>query len=494
MQSKRFIETFLSLALMVWTFSSPSSSQNVSTTTSATSRRTQPSAPMRMLPASQPVMKYQLYDVGTLGGSTSVFFNWDYTGGDFTPSPLNQFGQLAGSSNLASDPNLAGSYLWSFGKLQQLPTLPNGNNHDGGSNANGVNDLGTTVGASAYGVISPYNGQPFYHAVSWINGNVKDLGDLGGGDSWANFVNNRGTIVGYAYSTIPDQYSYYGTQFHAATWQGGLIRDLGTLGGTDSEAWTANDKGEIIGIAFLSTPPVPPFNEPQTDAFLWARGKMMDLGNLGGGFSTPSAINQNGQVTVLSFDASNQHVLSYLWSGGKKYVLPTLGGNFVEATTLNDWGLVTGAGTDSSDSNFLAALWIPWLHLQLPLGTISGDTGSIGLGVNDLGVIVGGSGTVTLSGTSYSHAFVWQDGKIRDLNTLIPVGSPLTLNVAYAVNDSGMIAGLGTDMLGDTHAFVLVPDWLSDTPHFVTANSAGAAPGSSIQVAPRLKQGVRGVH
>jgi len=323
MRSERFIQTFLCLALMVCAFSSPSSSQDASTATSTT-KSSDRSAILQVLPASKPATQYKLYDVGTLGGASSVFFNWDYTGGDFTPLPFNAFGQLAGSSILASDPNLVGSYLWSFGKLQQLPTLPNGNNDDGGSNANSVNDFGVAVGASAYGLISPYNGQPFYHAVSWTNGKVKDLGDLGGDDSWANYINDRGLIVGYAHNSIPDQYSYYGTQYHATTWQGGHIRDLGTLGGTDSEAWTANNNGEVIGIAFLNTPPVPPFYQPQTDAFLWANGNMRDLGNLGGGFSTPSAINQAGQVTVLSFDATNEYVLSYLWSDGKKYVLPTV--------------------------------------------------------------------------------------------------------------------------------------------------------------------------
>jgi probable HAF family extracellular repeat protein len=444
------------------------------------------------LPKSRVVTEYKLYDVGTLGGSDSVFYNWDYTGGNFSPSPFNRVGQLAGSSVLPDDPNLVGSYLWSFGKLQQLPTLQNGNLYDGGSNANAVNDLGVAVGASAYGVLSSYNGQPYYHAVSWNDGKVKDLGDLGGGESWANSINNSGLVAGFADNTIPDQYSFYGTQFHAATWQGGNIRDLGTLGGTDSEAWAVNDRGDVIGIAFLDTPPVPPFNQPQTDAFLWSKGHMTDLGSLGGGFSTPSAVNQNGQVTVISFDASNQHILSYLWSSGKKYVLPSLGGTFVQASNLNDWGLVTGAGTDSTDSSFIAGLWIPSLHLKLPLGTVSGDTGSIGLAVNNLGIVVGGSGAISLSGTSYSHAFVWQLGELRDLNTLTPGHSPFTLNVAYAVNDRGMIAALGTDTLGHTHAFVLVPsDNRSDWP-WATAASDPAAPGSYLNVPPRLQHGVSG--
>ena len=435
------------------------------------------------IPHSSSATRYQLYDVGSLGGGTSVFYNFDFTGDNFTPSPLNNFGQLAGSSNLASDPNLAGSYLWSFGKLYRLPTLPNGNMYEGGSNANGVNDRGIAVGASAYGLLSSYNGQPYYHAVVWAEGKATDLGDLGGHDSWANFINGRGLIGGYAYNTISDPYSYYGTQFRATIWQNDRIHDLGTLGGNDAEAWIANDNGQVIGESFVNTQPGPPFNIPQIDPFLWSNGKMTDLGNLGGGYAVPSAINCWGQVTVISFDQSNQFFKSYLWSNGAKYVLPSLAGNFVEASTLNDWELITGASSNSTDTNFLGTAWVPWLHLTLPLGTVDGDSGSIGLGVNNFGVIVGGSGSVTVSmGTTYQHAFIWQNGQIQDLNTLIPANSPLTLNVAYAISDAGIIAGLGTNAQGDTHAFVLFPDWTDKGQPLATAAEQPAAPGSSVHV------------
>ena len=177
------------------------------------------SALKQAIPHSNSARRYRIYDVGSLGGGTSVFYNWDFTGDNFTPSPLNNFGQLTGSSNLASDPNLAGSYLWSFGKLYQLPTLPNGNMDEGGSNANGVNDRGVVVGASAYGQLSSFNGQPFYHAVVWTQGKATHLGDLGGDDSWANFINGRGLIAGYSYNTISAPYSFYGTQFRATIWR-----------------------------------------------------------------------------------------------------------------------------------------------------------------------------------------------------------------------------------------------------------------------------------
>jgi probable HAF family extracellular repeat protein len=163
-------------------------------------------------------------------------------------------------------------------------------------------------------------------------------------------------------------------------------------------------------------------------------------------------------VAVISFDATNRFVQSYVWTSANKALLPGLGGNFVEATALNDGGFVTGAASDSTDTNFQAAVWVPQSHAAIPLGTVGGDTGSIGLAINNHGVVVGGSGSVTVSAAaSYAHAFIWREGRMYDLNTLVPAGAPLTLNVAYAITDGGIVAGLGTNAGGETHAFVLMP-------------------------------------
>jgi probable HAF family extracellular repeat protein len=82
----------------------------------------------------------------------------------------------------------------------------------------------------------------------------------------------------------------------------------------------------------------------------------------------------------------------------------------------------------------------------------------------------------------YAHAFVW-DGERppRDLNALVPAGAPLTLNVAYAVNEKGEIAGLGTSASGETHAFVLVPDDCVDELE-ASAAQLPAAPGSAVRL------------
>src|SRR5262249_29219537 len=54
-------------------------------------------------------------------------------------------------------------------------------------------------------------------------------------------------------------------------------------------------------------------------------------------------------------------------------------------------------------------------------------------------------------------AFVWQNGLITDLNTLIDSGLGWVLQIATGINDNGQITGTGT-VGGQTHAFLLTPN------------------------------------
>jgi len=52
------------------------------------------------------------------------------------------------------------------------------------------------------------------------------------------------------------------------------------------------------------------------------------------------------------------------------------------------------------------------------------------------------------------HAFLWENGAMTDLNTLLPAGTGWILTAATAINDNGDIVGIGL-LDGQVHGFLL---------------------------------------
>jgi probable HAF family extracellular repeat protein len=404
---------------------------------------------------------YQLIDLGTLGGPQSQLA---------MGRTLNNRGTFAGCADTATpdpnypnfnpllppagvaDPFIFHTFEFKDGRVTDMGALPGTNSSCEGF----LTDRGLIVGGSENGLIDPLTGWPAVEAVAWKNRQVTNLGTFGGGESFAFGANDRGQVVGAAANTVPDPFSVFfgwGTQTRAFLWtQSQGLQDLGTLGGPDALAININDHGQIFGASYTSDVPNPLTGIPTLDAFLYEKGTMTDIPNgFGGTVVNPLGANNRGElIGNASFpDEVTSH--PFLWSKGKWIDLGTFGGPFGDANWINDAGAITGsAGTPD-----FAAHGFFWKKGVLTdIGTVDGDDCSIGVNINSANQIVGLS--FACNGDA-SHAFLWENGNIVDLNSLISQGSDLQLEFAGNINDRGEISGLGVLPNGDTHAFVLVP-------------------------------------
>lgn len=402
---------------------------------------------------------YKLIDLGTFGGPASKL--------ESTPPAiqvLNNHGMVAGLADTTiPDPLcffsscLVGhAFVWYDGILSDLGALPGVNSSVGVW----INSSGAVVGYSENGVIDPLIGGPETRAVLWTRGKIKDLGTLGGAESSAFSVNRRGQVTGVAANALSDPFSLlgYGTQTRAFLWQGGVMLDLGTLGGPDAVAEIINESGQITGYAYTNSTPNATTGLPTVDPFLWENGTMLDLGTLGGALGFSNDVNGRGQVVGQSDLAGDLVYHPFLWDHGVLTDLGTLGGDNGEATALNDAGQVLGSADLPGSQTHHAFLWE---HGEMTdLGTVDGDPCSNEAAINSRGQIVGT--TANCEGVSL-HPFLWENGgPMVELQSLVVSGSSLTFVISADINDLGEILGKGLPQgCGNNstcgHAVLLIP-------------------------------------
>jgi probable HAF family extracellular repeat protein len=86
------------------------------------------------------------------------------------------------------------------------------------------------------------------------------------------------------------------------------------------------------------------------------------------------------------------------------------------------------------------------------LGSL-GSGGSFGLDINNNGQIVGYS---ELDNQPLTHGFLYQDGRMFDLNSLLAADPGWVIGRATAINDAGQIVGRAY-FNGASRAFLLTP-------------------------------------
>jgi probable HAF family extracellular repeat protein len=408
--------------------------------------------------------RYKLIDLGTLGGPNSTFQDGtrvinaqgiaipdlDTTQPDLANPCFNPF-----ASN-TPDCFIRHATVSSRGQRTDLGTLSGGKF----SQAIWIAGNGLIAGASDIGTPDPLTGALQIRAVLWTERSMIDLGTLGGAQSGAISVNSRGQVAGAALNTIPDDFSLgpvlgefeAATQTRAFLWQQGMMRDLGTLGGPDSFATNINESGQVAGLSYVNSKPDPNTGLPPIHPFLWERGRMIDLGSLGGAFSSTNWLNSRGQVVGISDLAGDQETHPFFWDRGLLTDLGTFGGSTGEAVMISDSGWVIGKADFPGDLIHHAFVWKNGVRTDV--GVVEGDLCTNGRAINSRGQAVGSS---TNCAGVVQHLFLWENGTIYDLSALILPGSGINVIEAFDMNDRGEIAAIGRLANGNAHAVLLVP-------------------------------------
>ena len=186
--------------------------------------------------------RYKIIDLGTLGGTNSYQVAPGRT--------VNNRGEIIAFSDtnvpdpytpncLQPDCLISHAIKWREGVPTDLGALPGVNDSIPGP----ITSNGLIAGTSENGEIDPETGFPEVRAVFWNeDGTIKDLGTFGGNFSQAFGANSRGQVVGVAANTIPDPFALImeflpaATQARAFLWQNGFMHDLGTLGSGNDAA------------------------------------------------------------------------------------------------------------------------------------------------------------------------------------------------------------------------------------------------------------------
>ena len=347
-----------------------------------------------------------------------------------------------------------------------------------------VKDLGTLGGTTSYstaisstGVMigsSSIKGDATTHAVrfSGTGSQNTDLGTFGGSYGSANSINTAGQIVGQA--DLADGVRYRATLFSGT---GGGNTDLGSLAApgvpANSSAQAINTAGRIVGYAASGT-----LGNAGILATLFSGtgDNNIDLGTLGGTDSQATSINDMGAIGQIVGHAKTStgqtHATLFSGTGTDNTDLGTLGGDNSYALDINNSGQVVGQASLSSNARSHATLFSGTGSDNTDLGTLGGKN-SFANAIDDTGRIVGAADIDAVFPTS--HGFIYQDGKMTDLNDLIDAPDVI-ISVATDINESGQIAAYGI-VNGITRAFRLDPAPLVIS-YKIAATASPSAKGS----------------
>ena len=318
-------------------------------------------------------------------------------------------------------------------------------------------------------------------AAAQTHYNVETLPNLGGADAAVNSINNRGWASGAA-DFAGDNIS------HAALWVGTNIVDLGSLGGPNinsAVAWGIKaNNGVLVGISdtdadnplgeFFSCWAFYASGSPTgkvCNGFRWQNGAMTPLPPFPGGYNSyATAANSRGQIVGWSENGVNdptcvppfqvRQFRAVIWQpDGTMQELPPLPGDSTSAATaINELGQVVGisGSCDVAIGRFSARRAVLWENgVPIDLGSLGGVAWNTATAINDHGTVVGFSNlppspTFPPDARHY-QAFIWT--KATGMQSLGTLPGDIR-SVANDINDNNQVVGTSRAPSGVTRAFL----------------------------------------
>lgn len=340
------------------------------------------------------------------------------------------------------------------------------------SSALDVANNGDVVGMAAL----PGNaGQQYKDAFLYRNGTMQDLGTLGATSisgglgslvlSDGRAISNKGDVVGSA--QLPPAVTGGSNRTHAFLFKGSM-QDL-TPTAVEAFANGVSRRGTYVAGHML-------LPGSSTEPFVWtAAGGLVKLFDKGcviradkAGKAVANDVNDAGVIVgqmPLEGPLGNPDVLRHAYrctvTPQGNYTFKDInppGVGYSIANRINNNGQVVG-GTDRGGGTGLAAALWDANNNATDLGTLpAGQPNfngmkSMAYDINQSGDIVG---EFLPQSSGITHAAIWDNGRLIDLNSTIPSSSGWTLMTAHGINDQGVVVGTGR-LNGVDRAFKITP-------------------------------------
>lgn len=317
----------------------------------------------------------------------------------FYVTQINNDGEVAGTYSVTVGSNVSSAPFWTTGKTIGNSSLDSITSY-GRAFITSINNTGGAVG-----LLDSNSGEVYAFAKPSIDGPLVRI-EPGAGMTDLNprsisYERSNPTVYVAGNATMP------GSDTQAFRWsmtgagQGmGTMQLLGTFGGANSHASDVNLAGQVTGWAETAN------GEPH--AFFYDNGAMQDLGTLRGRESVGNALNDAGTVVGdMRISIANYSTRGFVWDDGQITYIDSLGGVSSTALDVNKHGWVVGSS-------------------QLASGE--------------------------------SHGYLYRNGELIDLNTLLAPGSGWTIYDALSINDQGDILVYGDSAQYTGYAVLSVPE------------------------------------